>query len=154
MINPAVIKEAFSRKELENIAEQEALLQDVDPNLVKAIISRESSWRPNAVSKTGNVGLMQLGTLAALETGVKNRYDPKENIRGGISYLKRMLSRLGGDETEALAAYHLGPTRVARSKMWSRRAKNYISEVQSEARLRAFGEKAFGFSKWERVRGA
>jgi len=130
-------KAGMLREDLEQLVESESQRQGVDPSLIKGIIRYESAWNPKAKSGSGAVGLMQLGRLAAKEVGVKDRYNPGENIRGGIAYLRRMLTRFGGDTQKALAAYNFGPTNVARGKPIPKSTWKYIRNVLNEqARLR------------------
>lgn len=77
------------------------------------LIADESAYRPDAVSPAGAGGLTQLMPGTALELGVRDRFDPDENLRGGADYLARQLVRYG-DLRLALAAYNAGPGRVAR----------------------------------------
>ncbi|MEN5364399.1 lytic transglycosylase domain-containing protein [Brevundimonas intermedia] len=85
---------------------------DLDEKLLHAVIIVESAYRPNALSSAGAGGLTQLMPGTALELGVRNRFDPIENIRGGADYLARQMIRFG-DVRLALAAYNAGPARVA-----------------------------------------
>lgn len=89
----------------------------VETSLVKAIIRAESDFNPSAVSRAGAVGLMQLMPETAKDLGVKDRYDPHDNVHGGVKYIKRLLTRFGGDVKLALAAYNAGESNVERYGM-------------------------------------
>ncbi|MCQ4086130.1 lytic transglycosylase domain-containing protein [Saccharibacillus sp. JS10] len=86
----------------------------IPQSLINGIIDAESSFNPNAQSGAGAKGLMQLmdGTAAGL--GVKNSFDPEQNINGGSSYIASMLIRFGGSQRLALAAYNAGPGTLQR----------------------------------------
>lgn len=84
----------------------------VDPRLVDAIIRTESSYRPGAVSPAGAVGLMQLMPATARRYGVRNRFDPVQNVWGGTAYLADLLAEF--DLVEAVAAYNAGEGAVRR----------------------------------------
>ncbi len=84
----------------------------VDPAMVHAIIMAESSYNPNAVSKAGARGLMQLMPTTAREMGVIDSFNPEHNIEGGVRYYKKLLKRFKGNTKLALAAYNAGSKHV------------------------------------------
>jgi soluble lytic murein transglycosylase-like protein len=85
-----------------------ALEHGVDAGLIRAIIHAESAFNPNAVSRVGAQGLMQLMPATAKRFGVGASFEPADNIKGGVSYLAWLLKRFDGDERRVAAAYNAG----------------------------------------------
>ncbi len=98
----------------DNLIMGSATQYGVESALVKAVVLAESGMNPDAVSRTGAQGLMQLMPPTAKELGVINAFDPAECIDGGTRYLAKMLVIFSGDYQLAVAAYNAGPTRVKR----------------------------------------
>jgi soluble lytic murein transglycosylase-like protein len=103
----------------------------VDPALVKAVISTESGWNSQAISRKGAVGLMQLIPGTALRYGVGNRFDPAQNVEGGTTYLRWLLDRYNGDLGKSLAAYNAGERAVDQSRGMPAypETKRYVQKV-------------------------
>ncbi|GFE58396.1 lytic transglycosylase [Geobacter sp. AOG1] len=120
-------------EEFDTIINACALEFGVEKSLVKAVIHAESGYDPNAVSRKGASGLMQLMPKTAQDLKVSNSFDPRENIRGGVRYLKFLLTTFKGDERLALAAYNAGLTKVAQHGGVPPYAEtqNYVSKVLS-----------------------
>jgi soluble lytic murein transglycosylase-like protein len=100
---------------LDRIVREAAERHNMDPALLKAVISTESGWNPQARSRKGAVGLMQLIPETAQRFGVGNPYDPAQNVEAGTTYLKSLLDRYDGDLNKSLAAYNAGEHAVDRS---------------------------------------
>ena len=101
---------------LDRIVRDAAARHKLDPALVKAVISTESGWNTQAVSRKGAVGLMQLIPGTAQRFGVGNPFDPAQNVEGGTTYLKSLLDRYNGDLSKTLAAYNAGEHAVDASR--------------------------------------
>src|SRR5512139_1545741 len=98
-----------------SIVDVAARSHGVEPALVQAVITAESGFNPNALSRKGASGLMQLMPETARRYGVRNIFDPVENIHGGVRYLKDLLAMFNGDMRLALAGYNAGENAVIRA---------------------------------------
>jgi hypothetical protein len=99
---------------LQSIVNAAAARNDLDPALVQAVIQAESNWNPLAVSRKGAFGLMQLLPSTAERYGVRDVFDPAQNVSGGTRYLRALLDRYHGDLKKSLAAYNAGEQAVQR----------------------------------------
>lgn len=102
------------RERFDPLVQEHAARHSLRPDLVRAVIQVESAFNPRATSPKGAMGLMQLMPATARELGVRNAYDPDENIRGGTAYLRQLLDRCDGNEELALAAYNARSAAVDR----------------------------------------
>lgn len=109
---PSPALRAAVSKHYDYMIAEAALAYNVPFSLIKAIIKVESDYNPKAVSSAGAKGLMQLMPVNIKAYGVKNPFDPRENIMAGTRYFNKMVKRFEGKLTLALAAYNAGPTRV------------------------------------------
>jgi len=118
------------------IIAEHASVHGVRSDLVRAVIQAESAFNPMARSIKGAMGLMQLMPATALAYGVRNAFDPVENIRAGVAYLRGLLDRYSQNEELALAAYNAGPGAVAKYGNVVppyRETRNYVAKIRSNA---------------------
>lgn len=101
-----------AQPDLQQIVTKAADENQLDADFIHAVIRAESNGKPNAVSAKGAQGLMQLMPLTAAKLGVKNSFDPAENVNAGTRYLRELLARYHNDPIRALAAYNAGAGRV------------------------------------------
>ena len=117
----------------EEIIQEASAEYDVDASLIRAVMQAESAFHPYAVSRAGAEGLMQLMPALADEMGVTDSFDPRENIMGGVRYLKRLLDYHDGDLDLALASYNAGPGNVQRygGVPPFRETRNYVRTIKA-----------------------
>ncbi len=104
------------KNHIEAIIHKAAKKYSVDPDLIKAIITAESGWNPNAISNRGAMGLMQLMPNTAKELGVDDPFNPYKNIMAGTYYYKLMYEKFK-NHRKALYAYNAGPEKVLNNKV-------------------------------------
>src|SRR5262245_21920813 len=102
-----------ARWEYDGLIGLTARQHEVEPALVKAVIAAESNFDPEAVSRKGAQGLMQLMPVTGTDLGLEDPFQPGDNVRAGTRYLRTMLDRYG-DMERAVAAYNAGPAAVDR----------------------------------------
>ena len=98
----------ITREQISNIVKKISAKYNVDEKLVNAVIRQESGFNVKAKSKAGAMGLMQLMPATARGLGVKDPYNPVQNIEGGVKYLSNLLKKYNGNVVLALAAYNAG----------------------------------------------
>jgi soluble lytic murein transglycosylase-like protein len=122
------------RDNYDDLVVEHARAQGIRPDLVRAVIQVESGYNPYARSVKGAMGLMQLMPSTAASLGVTRPYDPEQNIRGGVTYLRHLLERYENNEELALAAYNAGPAAVVRygNKVPPyRETRDYVRKVRT-----------------------
>ena len=127
------VDDGYARS-FDKLIEWYSAVNQVRSDLVRAVIQVESGFNPRARSLKGAMGLMQLMPGTALEWGVLNAYDPEENIRAGVGYLRTLLDRYNNDESLALAAYNAGPNAVEKygnAVPPYRETRDYVGRVQN-----------------------
>jgi soluble lytic murein transglycosylase-like protein len=119
----------------DSLIAEHAERHDLEPDFVKAVIQAESAFNPWARSVKGAMGLMQLMPATAAQYKVTNAYDPAQNIRAGVAYLKSLLTRFGNDISLALAAYNAGPGAVEKYDGVPpyKETRNYVTRIRKNA---------------------
>lgn len=122
-----------SREDIENLINKYAQKNNLDPDFIKAVVKQESGFNPDAKSKCGAMGLMQLMPQTAKGLGVIDAFDPEQNIDGGTRYLKSMMNRFNNDPKLALAAYNAGPAAIQKYGDIPpyRETQNYVKNILS-----------------------
>ena len=143
----------FTQREIDSAIDKAAARHNVDPNLVRALVKVESNFNPNAVSRKGAMGLMQLMPQTARQLNVSNPFNPEENVDAGVRHLKQLLESYGGDVRLSLAAYNAGSGAVARSSGIPRYAetRNYVKRI-TNLYGGSLGSNYFGGASREPVR--
>lgn len=120
----------------DDLIRENASSNNVRADLVRAVMQVESAFNPLATSRKGALGLMQLMPATIRQFGVRHPFDPAENIRAGVAYLRTLLDRYGNNEELALAAYNAGPGAVddhGRSVPPYRETRAYVAHVNKLA---------------------
>lgn len=117
--------------QLDDLVQAASKQEDVKADLIHAVIDEESGGRPCAVSWKGAQGLMQLMPGTADQFGVKDPFDPKQNVQAGAKLLKQLLGKYNGDVSLALSAYNAGEQRVDRDGGIPSipETKNYVKDI-------------------------
>ncbi|MFQ5559329.1 MAG: transglycosylase SLT domain-containing protein [Nitrospinota bacterium] len=133
-------------KEMHSTITRIARMNSIDPDLVRAVIKAESDFDPNAISRKGAMGLMQLMPATAKRFWVRDSFDPGENIRGGVLYLKELFKRYDGNIDYSLAAYNAGEAAVSKYKGippfketrgYVKRVKYFYKQMKKEGKFSA-----------------
>ncbi len=105
---PALANAPFINNHIDEASQQ----YGIDPKLIQAVIRVESNFDPQAISPKGAQGLMQLMPQTARDLQVSDPFSPRDNIEGGVRYLRHLLDLFNQDVSLALAAYNAGPEKV------------------------------------------
>lgn len=127
-------KKSYNKNQILRIASKFAKKYGVEEALVHAVINTESAFKTDAISRVGAAGLMQLMPATATRFGVNDRYDPIQNIEGGVKYLKYLLTLFNNNKKLALAGYNAGEHAVIRRNNKIPpypETKNYVVSVMS-----------------------
>jgi len=125
---PDALRAALFKPMIQKVAQETS----VSPQLLHAVIAVESGYDAKAVSRKGAQGLMQLTPQTAQRFGVRNVFDPLENVRGGALYLKWLLDYFDGNLRLALAGYNAGENEVVRAGYKipaNKETRNYVPKV-------------------------
>ena len=132
--HPAAPHATYTREELHPLLAEAGGAHNIDADLLWSVVKAESAGNPQAVSRAGAKGLMQLMPTTASTLGVADSFAPRQNIAGGAAYLDQMLTRYHDDMALALAAYNAGPQAVDRYHGIPpyRETRQYVARVIAE----------------------
>jgi hypothetical protein len=121
----------FTQQDIDAAIDEAAARHHVDPSLVRSVVKVESNFNPNAVSRAGAMGLMQLMPSTARSLNVSNPFDPQQNVDAGVRHLRKLLDSYGGNVSLSLAAYNAGSGAVARSAGIPnfKETRNYVRRI-------------------------
>ena len=124
---------SFTQQDIEAAIDEAAARHHVDPSLVRSVVKVESNFNPNAVSRKGAMGLMQLMPATARSLNLVNPFDPAQNVDAGVRHLRKLLDSYGGNVRLSLAAYNAGSGAVARSAgvPHFRETQDYVRRITS-----------------------
>jgi len=125
------LNRAFTQQDIDAAIDEAAARHHVDPSLVRSVVKVESNFNPNAVSRKGAMGLMQLMPSTARSLNVSNPFDPQQNVDAGVRHLRKLLDSYGGNVRLSLAAYNAGAGAVARSAgvPHFKETQNYVRRI-------------------------
>jgi len=125
------LNRAFTQQDIDAAIDEAAARHHVDPSLVRSVVKVESNFNPNAVSRKGAMGLMQLMPSTARSLNVSNPFDPQQNVDAGVRHLRKLLDSYGGNVRLSLAAYNAGSGAVSRSAgvPHFRETQNYVRRI-------------------------
>jgi soluble lytic murein transglycosylase-like protein len=126
--------DAMPAADLDKLVDQSAQQEGVKADLIHGVIMQESGAHPCAVSWKGAQGLMQLMPATAAQLGVKDPFDPRQNVEGGTKLLKQLLTKYNNDVSLALAAYNAGEGRVDKDGgvPQIQETQNYVTDIQAK----------------------
>lgn len=148
------LNRAFTQEDIDVAIDQAAARHNVDPSLVRSVVKVESNFNPNAVSRKGAMGLMQLMPSTARSLNVVNPFDPAQNVEAGVKHLRALLDNYRGNVSLSLAAYNAGSAAVSRSAgvPHYRETQNYVRRITSLYNSGDPGSYSMGSSLREPVR--
>ncbi len=129
--NHQALNRAFTQQDIDAAIDEAAARHHVDPSLVRSVVKVESNFNPNALSRKGAMGLMQLMPATARSLNVSNPFDPQQNVDAGVRHLRRLLDSYNGNVRLSLAAYNAGSGAVARSAgvPHFKETQNYVRRI-------------------------